>query len=150
VVQYLKTRSARAFWAGSVLALGIGTAQAADVTDSRLLAAGSEAEAGNWLTHHRTYNAHRFSKLDEVNKDTAKGLKLAFAVPLGGWEPSELTSPAMQATPLADGGFLYVTDGWGTVYKIDARSGDRGRVVWKADFDIDHETMAIPVNRGVA
>jgi alcohol dehydrogenase (cytochrome c) len=135
---------------GAVLALGMGTATAADVTDARLLAAGSEAEAGNWLTHHRTYDSHRFSPLTEINQDTAKGLKLAFAVPLGGWEPSELTVPAMQATPLADGGFLYVTDGWGAIYKIDARSGERGRVVWKADFDVEHELMVIPVNRGVA
>ena len=106
-----------------VLGLAIQPAQAENVTDTRLLAAGSDAEAANWLTHHRTYDSHRFSPLDQINQDTAKDLKLAFAVPLGGWEPSELTPPAIQGTPLANDGFLYVTDGWGTVYKIDVRSG---------------------------
>lgn len=140
----------RTIVAGAMLVLGLGGARAADVTDARLLAAGSDAEGANWLTHHRTYDSHRFSPLNEINQGTAKDLKLAFAVPLGGWEPSALVTPAMQATPLADGGFLYVTDGWGTVYKIDARSGTRGRVVWKADFDVERELMIIPVNRGVA
>ena len=126
------------------------TGWAGDVTTERLMNAGSDAEAGNWLTHHRTYEAHRFSPLKEINGDTVKGLKLAYAVPLGGWEASVLGNPALQGTPLADGGFLYVTDGWGSVYKIDARSGDRGRVVWKATFDIEFEQIRMPVNRGVA
>jgi len=143
----------RAAWAagflGALTAAG-SMASAADVTDARLLNAGSEAEAANWLTHHRTYDAHRFSPLNEITSDNVKNLKLAYAVPLGGWEPSELGAPALQATPLVDGGFMYVTDGWGSIYKIDGRSGDRGRVVWKADFDMDHEGLRLPVNRGVA
>jgi alcohol dehydrogenase (cytochrome c) len=122
----------------------------AEVTDERLRNAGTEAEAANWLTVHRSYDAHRFSPLSEINRDTVKGLKLAFAVPLGGWEPSEMTNSGLQGTPLADGGFLYVTDGWGSVYKIDARAGNRGRVTWKVDFEVEREIMLIPVNRGVA
>ncbi|NQV22079.1 MAG: PQQ-binding-like beta-propeller repeat protein [Rhodospirillales bacterium] len=128
----------------------LATAQAANVTDERLRNAGSEAEAANWLTVHRSYDSHRFSPLAEINKDTVKGLKLAFAVPLGGWEPSEWANSALQGTPLADGGFLYVSDGWASVYKIDVRPGDRGRIVWKADFDVEKEVTRIPVNRGVA
>jgi len=135
---------------GFVATALIRVAIAGDVTDARLLNAASEAEAGNWLTHHRTYDAHRYSPLGEITRDNVKRLKLAYAVPLGGWEPSELGAPALQATPLADNGFLYVTDGWGSIYKIDGRSGDRGRVVWKADFEVDHEGLRLPVNRGVA
>jgi alcohol dehydrogenase (cytochrome c) len=135
---------------GALVTAVTSTALAADVTDARLLNAASDAEAANWLTVHRTYDAHRFSPLATINSDNVKKLKLAYAVPLGGWEPSELGAPALQATPLADGGFLYVTDGWGSVYKIDARSGERGRIVWKADFDMDHEGLRLPVNRGVA
>ncbi len=130
--------------------LAFTRSQAADVTDARLKNAASDAEAGNWLTVHRSYDAHRFSPLTEINKDTVKNLKLAYAVPLGGWEPSELGYPTLQGTPLADGGFLYVSDGWGSIYKIDGRSGDRGRVVWKASFDVDHEQLRISANRGVA
>src|SRR6185369_5703841 len=30
-------------------------------------------------------------------------------------------------------GFLYITDSWGVLYKIDATSGDVGRIVWRMD-----------------
>jgi len=30
--------------------------------------------------------------------------------------------PENEVNPLIDNGFMYTTDGWGTVYKIDARS----------------------------
>jgi alcohol dehydrogenase (cytochrome c) len=141
---------ALAGFAIAVACLTPGRLPAAEVTDERLRNAGGEAEAANWLTVHRSYDSHRFSPLTEVNSETVKGLKLAYAVPLGGWEPSELGYPTLQGTPLADGGFLYVSDGWGSIYKIDARSGDRGRVVWKAAFDVDHEQLRLPANRGVA
>src|SRR5215831_11379400 len=37
------------------------------------------------------------------------------------------------ATPLVEDGFLYTTDSWGVLYKIDVRSGDVGRIVWRMD-----------------
>jgi glucose dehydrogenase len=52
------------------------------------------------------------------NKDNVKNLKLAYAVPLGGGAGNEFTN----ATPLAEDGFLYVTDSRNVLYKIDARS----------------------------
>ena len=45
-----------AMLAGSMLVLP-GSAFAAEVTAERLSAAGTEAEAGNWLMVHRTYDA---------------------------------------------------------------------------------------------
>ena len=39
----------------------------------------------------------------------------------------------LQSTPLAEDGFLYITDQWGVLYKIDVRSGDIGRIVWRMD-----------------
>ncbi len=147
--RFLRAARAAGFYGALLVALA-SPAFAGEVTDARLLNAASEAEAANWLTVHRTYDAHRFSPLSEINGDNVKNLKLAYAVPLGGWEPSELGAPGLQGTPLANDGFLYVTDGWGTVYKIDVRSGERGRVVWKADFDMDHEGLRLPVNRGAA
>jgi alcohol dehydrogenase (cytochrome c) len=58
-----------------------------------------------------------------------RGLKLAYAVPLGGGAGNEW----VQATPLAEDGFLYITDSWGVLYKIDGTSGDVGRIVWRMD-----------------
>jgi alcohol dehydrogenase (cytochrome c) len=106
--------------AGSMLA---SPAFAADVTPDRLL--NPDKEPQNWLMNHRTYDGQRFSPLARINKGNVKGLKLAYAVPLGGGAGNEW----MQATPLAEDGFLYITDSWGVLYKIDGTSGDTGRVV---------------------
>jgi alcohol dehydrogenase (cytochrome c) len=100
---------------------------AADVTADRLVNA--DKERGNWLMNHRTYDAQRFSPLDQINRGNVKGLKLAYAVALGGTAVNE----NLEATPLAEDGFIYVTDQWGVLYKIDARSGEVGRILWRMD-----------------
>src|SRR6266851_9037180 len=106
-----------AFLAGSMLAW---PAMAADVTPDRLVNADKEPQ--NWLMNHRTYDAQRYSPLDKINKDNVKNLKLAYALAIGGTAANE----NLQATPLAEDGFLYIVDQWGVVYKIDVRSGDMG------------------------
>jgi alcohol dehydrogenase (cytochrome c) len=93
-------------------------AMAADVTPDRLL--NPDKEPGNWLMNHRTYDAQRYSPLDIINKTNVKSLKLAYAVAIGGTSVNE----NLQATPLAEDGFLYIVDLWAVVYKIDGRSGD--------------------------
>ena len=112
---------------------------AAEVTPARL----ANPEPGNWLTNHRTYDSQRFSPLDQINKATIKNLKLAYAVAIGGNAVNE----NLESTPLAEDGFLYVVDLWGVVYKIDARSGDVGRIVWRMD---PGQEKAPDANRGVA
>jgi len=57
-------------------------ALAADVTPERLLNA--DKEPHNWLMNHRTYDGQRYSPLERINKSNVKGLKLVYAVPLGG------------------------------------------------------------------
>jgi outer membrane protein assembly factor BamB len=106
-------------------------ALAADVTPERLL----NPEPQNWLMNHRTYNGQRFSPLARINRDTVKNLKLAYAVPLGGGAGNEFSV----ATPLAEDGFLYVTDSWGVLYKIDGTAGDVGRIVWRMDPKQDRQ-----------
>ena len=44
---------------------------------------------GNWLMNHRTYDAQRYSPLDQINKANVKGLKLAYAVAIGGTSANE-------------------------------------------------------------
>src|SRR5579859_8062003 len=114
-------------------------ALAADVTPDRL----ANPEAGNWLMNHRPYDAQRFSPLDQINKANFKNLKLANAVAIGGTSVNE----NLESTPLAEDGFLYVVDLWGVVYKIDARSGDAGRIVWRMD---PGQEKVPDANRGVA
>ena len=115
-----------ALLASSVLATA-SWAFAAEVTSERLIDANREPH--NWLMNHRTYDGQRFSPLARITKDNVKNLKLAYAVPLGGSTGNEW----LEATPLVEDGFLYITDAWGVLYKIDVRSGDVGRIVWRME-----------------
>src|SRR6516162_7409881 len=92
--------------------------------------------------NHRTYDAHRFSPLDRINRGNVKNLKLAYAVAIGGTSVNE----NLESTPLAEDGFLYITDQWGVLYKIDGRSGDAGRIVWR--MDPGQEKAALEPRRG--
>ena len=114
---------------------------AADVIPERL--ANVDREPQNWLMNHRSYDSQRYSPLDKINKANIKTLKLAYAVAIGGTSANE----NLQATPLAEDGFLYVVDQWGVVYKIDARAGDMARIVWR--MDPGQEKLPLS-NRGAA
>ena len=115
-------------------------ALAADVTPERLVNA--DKEPHNWLMNHRTYDGQRYSPLDRIDKTNVKGMKLAYAVPLGGGAGAEFTV----ATPLVEDGFLYTTDSWGVLYKIDVTSGQVGRIVWRMDPKQERQLR----NRGAA
>ena len=134
---------------GVVAALLSSPLTAAEVTFDRLKNA--ESEPGNWLTNHKTYDAKRFSPLDQINQSNIKNLHVAFVVQLGGSEPGGDKAHAReQSTPLVEDGFLYMTDGWDDVYKIDAHDGKKARIVWKMDPGVDKSTVWLPSNRGVA
>src|SRR6266446_3462248 len=136
----IAARSIRmALLAGGAM-LAAGPALAADVTPERLINA--DKEPHNWLMNHRTYDGQRYSPLDKINKANVKGLKLAYAVPLGGGAGNEFTV----ATPLVEDGFLYTTDSWGVLYKIDVTSGQFGRIVWRMDPKQERQQR----NRGAA
>jgi alcohol dehydrogenase (cytochrome c) len=124
---------------GAIFAAFGSGALAADVTPDRL----ANPEPGNWLMNHRSYDSQRYSPLDRINKANVKSLKLAYAVAIGGTAVNE----NLEATPLAEDGFLYVVDQWGVLYKIDGRTGDIGRIVWR--MDPGQEKMP-DANRGAA
>jgi alcohol dehydrogenase (cytochrome c) len=125
--------------ASSALAIA-SSAFAADVTPERLL--NPDREPQNWLMNHRTYDGQRFSPLARINKDNVKELKLAYAVPLGGSAGDEW----IEATPLVENGFIYITDSWGVLYKIDATSGEVGRILWRMEPKQEKQAN----NRGAA
>jgi alcohol dehydrogenase (cytochrome c) len=125
---------------GCALMATTASVPAADVTYERLLNADKEPQ--NWLMNHRTYDGQRYSPLAGINKDNVKGLKLAYAVPLGGGAANEWN----EATALAEDGYLYITDSWGVLYKIDGTSGDKGRIIWRMDPKQERQVN----NRGAA
>src|SRR5580692_8245889 len=131
--------SLRSLLLAGTFALAAAPAIAADVTPDRLVNADREPQ--NWLMNHRTYDAQRYSPLERINKANIKDLRLAYAVAIGGTSAGE----NLQSTPLAEDGFLYVVDQWGVLYKIDARTGDAGRIVWRMDPGQEKVPLA---NRG--
>jgi alcohol dehydrogenase (cytochrome c) len=133
----VKSTAALTALAGALLA-SAAPLYAADVTFERLL----NPEPHNWLMNHRDFAAQRFSPLEAINRSNVKNMKLLFAVSLGGTSGNE----SLEATPLVDDGFMYISDHWGVVYKIDVRSGNSGRIVWK----MDPGQEKLDRNRGVA
>jgi len=136
----------------AALALTGTAVWAADVTPDRLLSAGTDAEAGNWLMVGKTYDSNRFSTLNEINAGNVAGLHLVTAAPIGGTEPTGFGIGSVQTTPLADNGFLYVDDPWGTPYKFDVSDGKSAKLVWECDTGIEKDSTAgiIAAHRGLA
>ena len=127
---------------------------AADMTFDRALNAGKEPQ--NWLLYYGNYQGFRFSALDQINGDSVKNLKPVFSVALGGLQSGgRYAFGNLEGTPIVEGGMMYVTDGWGSVYAIDVSSGTRGLIKWKFDPGIDRawagDVACCGVNnRGVA
>src|ERR1700740_3444257 len=114
----------------------LSAAQAGDMTFERAL--NVDREPQNWLLHHKNYQGHRFSALKQIDTGTVANLRLAFAIGLGGLQSGgRYAQGNLEATPLVDGGTMYVTDGWGSVYAIDVSSGKKGDIKWKFDPGVD-------------
>jgi alcohol dehydrogenase (cytochrome c) len=115
---------------------------AATVTSERIARAPVD-EPGNWLTYHGSYDAQRFSRLDQINTGNASQLEEA-------WQMYLPIPHGFEATPLVVDGTMYFTTGGHTaVYAVDARTGQE---LW-------HYTATVPegvpaccdwVNRGLA
>jgi alcohol dehydrogenase (cytochrome c) len=143
-----------AFIASLLLATALTPADAADMTNDRML--NPQREPQNWLLHHGNYQGHRFSALKEINTDTVKNLRPAFTVALGGFQSGgRYAAGALEATPLVEDGIMYVPDGWGSVYAIDVTAGKKATIKWKMDPGTDRawagDVACCGVNnRGVA
>ena len=96
-------------------------AHAADTTPEQLLNAPKDGQ--NWLSVHRDYDNSRHSPLSDINRGSAKDLKLKFIMSIGGRATGGTLRGKEEATPLVEDGFMYVNDTWGRVMKFDVRSG---------------------------
>ena len=117
------------------------------VNKDRLINAQNEPQ--NWLIMNGDYTSTRYSKLTQINRDNVGNLRMVWALALGGMQDTGRNGPESEVNPLIDNGFMYTTDGWGTVYKIDARNPDYGDFVWIADPGVDHEGNSSR-SRGIA
>ena len=124
----------------SMLALSASQPQAQykiTVNKERLLNASNEPQ--NWLMMNGDYNSHRYSKLTQINRDNVKNLRLAWALALGGMQNVGQNGPEAEVNPLIDNGFMYTSDGWGGIYKVDARQPNIGSFVWFNDLGVRKE-----------
>jgi alcohol dehydrogenase (cytochrome c) len=117
------------------------------VNRDRLLNAQNEPQ--NWLMMNGDYGATRYSKLAQINRENVKNMRMVWALALGGMQDIGQNGPENEVNPLIDNGFMYTTDGWGTVYKIDARDPNRGQFVWVTDPGVKHAGN-FPRTRGLA
>jgi alcohol dehydrogenase (cytochrome c) len=123
-------------------------AMAADVTTQRLLNADKEPQ--NWLQVNKDYSSHRYSELDQINKNNVKDLHVAFMVALG-IQPGTTKIPisGYESTPLVDDGAMYIVDGWGVVYRVDVKDPTKAKIAWLMDPGTNKNDMFISTNRGV-
>jgi alcohol dehydrogenase (cytochrome c) len=134
----------------SAAALGAATVSgqySMTVNQDRL--ANAQNEPQNWLMMNGDYGSLRYSKLTQINRETVKSLRLVWAMALGGMQDVGQNGPEAEVNPLVDNGFLYTSDGWGTLYKIDGRNPNKGEFVWVTDPGVKHQGNK-PQTRGIA
>jgi alcohol dehydrogenase (cytochrome c)/quinohemoprotein ethanol dehydrogenase len=114
----------------------------ADVDARRLLNA--DREAGQWMSHGRTYGEQRFSPLDRITTANVGELGL-------GWYADLDTNRGQEATPIMVDGVLYISTAWSKVRAYDAVTGQE---LWAYDPEVPGEfgvkACCDVVNRGVA
>ena len=134
--------------ASVILAWAPLSTMAGEVTTSRLV--NSDKEPQNWLMVNKDYAAHRYSELDQINKNNVKDLRVAYTVALGGVEGvGKAPLGGHQSTPLVDDGSMFVVDGFGSVYRIDVRDPTKARIAWIMDPGTNKADFMVASNRGV-
>jgi alcohol dehydrogenase (cytochrome c) len=133
---------------GVVSAAAVVAAQySMTVNRDRLINALNEPQ--NWLMMNGDYGSTRYSKLSQINRENVKNLRMVWALALGGMQDVGQNGPENEVNPLIDNGMMYTTDGWGTIYKIDARDPSKGQFVWVTDPGVKHQGN-VPRTRGIA
>src|SRR5690606_25440642 len=103
-----------------------------------------DREPGQWLMDGRTYDAQRFSPLDQINEHNVEQLGLA-------WYAELDTYRGVEATPVFADGVLYNISAWNITTAYDAKTG---RELWTYDPKVPREwgryACCEPVARGLA
>ena len=110
------------------------------VDENDLLKAGTND--ANWLMYGRTYNAQRYSALNQINTKNVKGL-----IPVWTFQTGVLDG--FECSPLVIDGIMYVTTPWNHAYAIDCKTGSQ---LWHYQKSLP-QNLALccdAVNRGFA
>src|ERR1700676_2254838 len=76
---------------------------------------------GDWLNWRRTDNAWGYSPLDQINRQNAQQLQLA-------WSWAMEDTGANEATPLVHDGVMYLPNPRGVIQALDGATGD---LIWE-------------------
>ena len=105
--------------------------------------AGAEGAPSDWLTYSGNYQSHRFSALNQINRQNVGQLK-----PF--WIYQVRRTGIVETSPIVVDGVMYITEPPSTVTALDVRTG---RPLWTWTPAIPTDVIIIgspPVNRGVA
>jgi alcohol dehydrogenase (cytochrome c) len=104
----------------------------------------SDSEPSSWLTYSGGYRSHRYSSLDQINRQNVGRLKMAWTY--------QIRQPGLfETSPIVADGVMFITEPPSTVTALDVRTG---RPLWTWTPNIPPDVITIsapaPVNRGVA
>ncbi|HXA06259.1 MAG TPA: PQQ-binding-like beta-propeller repeat protein, partial [Bryobacteraceae bacterium] len=122
-----------------IVILAFAALAKAQVSYERILK--SASQPGNWLTYSGSYQAQRYSTLDQITRANVARLKLA-------WMYQVRAHDKLETSPLVFNGIMYISEPPSDVTALDLRTG---RPIWSYRRSIP----AVPVccgqvNRGVA
>jgi alcohol dehydrogenase (cytochrome c) len=103
---------------------------------------GAATNNANWLMYGRTYDAHRYSPLAQINKKNVNRL-----IPVWTFQTGVLDG--FECTPLVIDGIMYITTPWNHAYAVDCKTGAQ---LWHYQKSLP-ENLALccdAVNRGFA
>ncbi len=103
----------------------------------------ADTEPGNWLMYSRTYDARRFSPLDQITSENVAQLQPV-------WMYQIQDSGQIENTPLVVDDVMYVTEPPARVTALDVHSG---RPLWSWNRALPENVLTIGfgrTNRGVA
>src|SRR6187399_2506392 len=107
---------------GALLLAGQAPQQGGAPAGAPALPPAGGQDPGDWLLIRRDHSATNYSPLNQITRDNAKDLQLAFKVPMreGGTN---------QPAPIAHNGVIYLPNIGGVLQAID---GTSGKIIWES------------------
>src|SRR5215468_9207972 len=97
----------------------------------------SDREPQNWMSYGGNYAAHRFSALDQINRDNVKQL-----MPVWMFHTGELRG-GLNSTPIVVDGVMYLMGPMNRIFAINAATGEK---LWSYIYKLPK--MSIPYQAG--
>ncbi|MFP6584246.1 MAG: PQQ-binding-like beta-propeller repeat protein, partial [Candidatus Hydrogenedentota bacterium] len=109
----------------------------------------ASAENVEWLSYGGNEQGHKYSSLDQINRDNVSKLEVAWTHNHGDMVRGGHRMIGYETTPLAFEKKLYFTTPFGRVIAVDAETG---KELWafSPEYDVDKALFGWALNRGVS